>query len=266
MVPSPANDFAVADALARFDTASPELMAARALQKRVDRKYLVPQPLIGTVLERLAADYRVAHAGDVLVGRYETIYFDTADRQLFDDHRRGRRPRYKVRLRHHCDRRLTFVEVKQKGGCTSKARLEMPFSGGVADTETPAMPWQTTLAGRARQFVDEHCPIPADRLMPLVWVTFWRLTLVGDGIHERLTFDWNIEFGDRDTTERLPGLVIAEVKQAGFTNSSPAIEAFGCLDLRERSLSKYCLATLRLASARAHSFRTGLQAAERLTA
>jgi len=89
------------DVLTPFGDASPDLIAARALQQRIDRKYLLSQRQLETVLAGLAADYRVARAGAVLAARYETIYFDTIDRRLFDDHRRGRLPRYKVRLRDH---------------------------------------------------------------------------------------------------------------------------------------------------------------------
>jgi VTC domain len=250
--------------LARFDDASPDLIAARALQRRVDRKYMFPKRLLATALESLPADYRVARAADALVARYETVYFDTPDRQLFDDHRRGRRPRYKVRLRHYCDRQLSFIEVKQKGGCTSKMRLELPFTGGLGESDAPAAIWKNPLSADAARFVDQQCPIPAERLRPVIWVTFSRLTLVGDRINERVTFDWNVAYGDGDTFERLPEIVVAEVKQAGPADDGAAIQTLSRLDVREQTLSKYCLATMRLTSMRAHTLRPCLQVAQRL--
>jgi hypothetical protein len=253
----------ITDALARFAEAPPELIEARALQQRVDRKYLLPKRMLAPVLESLAADYLVARARDVLVARYETVYFDTPERRLFEDHRRGRRPRYKIRLRHHCDRRLTFVEVKQKGGWTSKMRLELPFSGG----QTPATSLTTTeLSADARRFIDEHCPIGAAGLVPRIWVTFSRVTLVGEAINERATFDWNIEYGDGEKYERIPELVVGEVKQARYANGGPAVRALRRLHIREQTLSKYCLATVRLASVRANAFNPCLRMVERMTA
>jgi hypothetical protein len=243
------NDDSLRNVLAQLGDASPDLIAARALQRRVDRKYMFPNRLLGTVLEGLASDYRVARAGGALVARYETIYFDTPDRQLFDDHRSGRRPRYKVRLRHYSDRRLTFVEVKQKGGCTSKARLELPFGGDVA-ADASGTTWKTSLSADAARFVDEHCPVQVERLVPVICVTFSRLTLVGDRVNERVTFDWDIAYGDGSTAERLPDLVVAEVKQAGNANNGPAIQTLCGLQMREQTLSKYCLATMRLESSR----------------
>jgi hypothetical protein len=252
----------MAAALARFDEASLELIAARALQRRIDRKYLLSQRLLEPVLAGLVADYRVARAGDVLTARYETVYFDTVHRRLFDDHRRGRFPRYKVRLRHHCDRRRTFLEVKRRGGCTTKMRLELPFTGGRPDLQLSA----SELNDAARRFVDAHCPIGADRLVPCVWVTFTRLTLVGKTLDERATFDWNIAFGDQSRSEQLPALVVAEVKQARFANAGPVAHALRRLHIREETLSKYCLATVRLAPVRANAFKPALRAVERVIA
>ena len=248
--------------MARFDEAPPELIDSRGLQQRIDRKYLLAQRQLETVLAGLAADYCVARAGHVLAARYETIYFDTADRRLFDDHRRGRFPRYKVRLRHHCDRRQTFLEVKRRGGCTTKTRLELPFTGAGRDLDMSA----SDLDEAARRFIDEHCPIGADRLAPCLWVTFTRLTLVGQTLNERATFDWNIAFGDHSRSEQLPKLVIAEVKQARFANAGPVVHALRRLHIREETLSKYCLATVRLAPVRANAFKPALRAVERVIA
>jgi len=251
--------------LARFGDASPDLIAARALQRRIDRKYMFPKRLLASALESLSADYRVARAADALVARYETVYFDTPDRQLFDDHRRGRRPRYKVRLRHYCDRQLSFIELKQKGGCTSKMRLELPFAGSVGETTAPAAIWKSPLGADAARFVDQHCPVPAERLRPVIRVTFSRLMLIGDHVNERVTFDWNIAYGDGDAFERLPEIVVAEVKQAGSADDGVAIQTFSRLDMREQTLSKYCLATMRLTSMRAHKVKPCLQVGDRTT-
>ena len=253
-------------ALARFHEAPLDLIAARALQQRVDRKYVFPKRLIEELLESLVADYRVVCARDVLVARYETVYFDTTDRRLFDDHRRGRSPRYKVRRRQHCDRELAFLEVKRKGTHTNKMRLDIPFSGTTRDAFATPLSWNAELTTAERRFIDQYCPIAAARLIPRIWLRFSRLTLVGHAINERVTFDWNIEQGDDEKWERLPELVIAEVKQARHVNAGPAVRALRRLHVREQALSKYCLATVRLAPVRANVFKPSLRAVERATA
>ena len=102
-------------ALAALREVGAELLAARALLTRVDRSYLLPREALDALLSSLRDDYGVLRAGTRLAARYSTRYFDTSDLRMYDDHRRGRCPRYKVRMRHHLDRKLSFLEVKRKG-------------------------------------------------------------------------------------------------------------------------------------------------------
>ena len=116
-------------ALAALREVGAELLAARALLTRVDRSYLLREAL--DALSSLRDDYGVLRAGPDSA-RYSTRYFDTSDLRMYDDHRRGRCPRYKVRMRHHLDRTLSFLEVKRKGTNqqTTKAILESTLRRG----------------------------------------------------------------------------------------------------------------------------------------
>lgn len=241
--------------LAEFGDVSMELLQARALLKRVDRKYLLRREWLEPMLLQLNADYRLLRAAGQVAATYQTRYFDTADRHLYQDHRRGRRPRYKVRLRHHVDRRLSFLEIKCKGrgALTAKAVLSRPFGCESLDAE-------------ALRFIDTHCPYPADSLRASVANAFQRVTLVGESVNERLTVDWDLEMADDRRSVRLPGLVIVEIKQARYSNSTPAARALRHLHVREGSISEYCLATARLATVRTNTFKPALRAVERFSA
>lgn len=245
---------AVLNVLARFADAPAEILADRALQRRVDRKYLLPVQQLGPLLTRLQADYCVLRSGRKPLAQYESIYFDTPERQFYDDHRRGRQPRYKVRIRHHLDRQLTFLEIKrkEKSGYTTKFRLQLPFA-------------ESQLGAEARSFIEEYSPICGARLVPCVTIAFFRITLVGASVNERLTFDWDVAFHDEHRREGLPGVVIAEIKQRQYSNASTAIDALRALHVRSQDVSKYCLATSRLAPVRVNRFRPALRAVERLS-
>jgi hypothetical protein len=210
-------------ALAALSEASAELLAARALLTRVDRKYLLPREA-------------------------------TADLRMYDDHRRGRCPRYKVRIRHHIDRELSFLEVKRKGANrqTTKAILNRPFGVAGLDPED-------------RHFIDQHCPMTAAGLVPALTVDFLRATLVGDVVNERVTVDWDLDFHQAATDTRLAQAVIVEVKQARYSNHTPAIRALRALRMREQSISKYCIATAAGAAVRGNTFKPALRAVERLS-
>jgi len=74
-----------------------------------------------------------------------------------------------------------------------------------------------------------------------LWVNYSRITLVNILSKERLTLDLNLEFKKDNVEQRLPKMIIAEVKQEK-TQGSPFIEAMKELHIREGSISKYCMA------------------------
>lgn len=240
-------------ALAVLREVGAELLAARVLLTRVDRKYLLPREALDALLFSVRDDYGVLRAGTRLAARYSTRYFDTADLRMYDDHRRGRCPRYKVRMRHHLDRKLSFLEVKRKGTNqqTTKAILTRPFGAAELDPE-------------GRRFIEQHCPIAADSLVSGVSIDFLRATLVGEIVNERVTIDWGFDFHHVGAGARLGHAVILEVKQARYSNHTPAIRALRALRIREQSISKYCIATAAVATVRSNTFKSALRAVERL--
>ena len=240
-------------ALAALREVGPELLAARALLTRVDRKYLLPREGLDALLSSLREHYGVLRAGTRLAARYSTLYFDTTDLRMYDDHRRGRCPRYKVRMRHHLDRTLSFLEVKHKGTNqqTTKVVLNRPFGAADLDPE-------------GRQFIDRHCPITAASLVSGVSIDFRRATLVGEIVNERVTIDWDFDFHYMSAAARLAHAVIVEVKQARYSNRTPAIRALRGFRIREQSISKYCIATATVAAVRSNTFKSALRAVERL--
>jgi hypothetical protein len=243
----------IVDLLAGFDEAPPELVAARSLQQRVDRKFLLPSALLQPLLVGLQREYFVLRAGRKVWARYESLYFDTPERQFYNDHRRGRRPRHKVRIRHHLDRRLTFLEVKCKKSRTTKSRLELPFL-------------QASLGAAECRFIEAHASIDASRLVPCVSIAFLRVTLVSAEVHERLTLDCDLQFSDEQRRERLPSVVIAEIKQPRHSNGKGAVGILRALHAREQALSKYCLATVLMSPVRTNMFKPVLRAVQRLSA
>ncbi len=240
--------------LSRFALASPALLQARALQQRVDRKYLLAACDTARVLAHVQPTHCLVYAGTQVWARYQSVYLDTPARDLYHAHRRGLRPRYKLRIRHHLDRELSFLEVKKKeqGGRTVKHRLMLPFG-------------QDDLTSRERSFIDAHAPLAGAQLCAQVAISFQRLTLVGRDIDERVTIDRALTFVSGSSVVALERVVIAEVKQARHVNHAGAVDAIRAIHGREAALSKYCLATALTASVPAHVFTPALRAIARLT-
>ena len=243
------------DRILGFDIASPALVESRSLQQRVDRKYLMAADALEPLLTRLRPDYRLLSAGEQGWARYDNIYLDTPDRTLYHAHRCGRRPRYKIRIRHHVDRQLSFLEVKlkTKSGRTVKHRLAMPYG-------------QHHLGAPERQFITTHASIDSLRLMPCVTISFLRLTLVGQDLNERLTFDRDVTFAGGSREVCLSRVVIVEVKQAQYSNQFGAVSALRTLHTREVAFSKYCVGTMLVALVAGNVFKPTLKAVERLSA
>jgi hypothetical protein len=224
---------AALDAVAsRFAPASTQLRDERELLRRVDTKYVCDHGTAMLLVADLAPDYAALPVLSGNVAMYHSLYFDTADLRSYHDHRRGRRPRHKVRIRHYPDRALSFLEVKTKRNevVTDKQRLELVYGAEELDA-------------RARAFL-RSCGLHGDDYLPSLRIAFRRLSLVGVRSAERVTIDTALEAwplaGERTSFGEL---VVIEVKQSPFSVRTPIMRALHRTGLRERAMSKYTIAT-----------------------
>lgn len=204
-------------------------MRERALLKRTDTKFALPAGDLFLVLRDMRNHYAVVVAGQVRAADYRTLYFDSEEQLFLAEHCRGRRPRFKVRVRHYVDRKRSYLEVKEKtpSNQTVKSRRERAFMN-------------TELNDEDLRFVDAHNPVRAESLRPTLWTNFKRITLAGIDVRERITLDFDLRF-QRDDAEVSTGeWLIAEVKQATFTPRSPGFLALRNRRARLVNFSKYC--------------------------
>lgn len=213
--------------------APPELLQSRALQKRVDTKFMFSLEQLEPLLTELRPSYGLLRAGGEAVARYQNLYFDSADFDFLRAHHRGRRPRHKVRLRHYPDRELSYLEVKRKTNADMTVKRRQPVAFGSEE-----------LRLEDQDFISEHSPLSGDQALPSFRVDFGRMTLIGLETVERATFDFALCFGGDAGPEDFPGLVVAEVKQDRFQPRSPIMLALRKLGIRPQSMSKYCTAAM----------------------
>lgn len=198
-----------------------------ALLNRIDTKYVLGLSQLETTLEQILAQYRVLSIDQRRISHYQTLYFDTGDFTIYQHHHNGMRSRYKIRARKYVDSDLAFLEVKHKTkNRTIKSRVAIP------DVDTDVLM-------QANEFVDSHTPFDAGELEPKLWNDYLRVTLVSKQRPERLTLDFNVEFGWEQAYSALDGVVIAEVKQAEFSHQSEFIQQMRRQGLRPMSFSKY---------------------------
>lgn len=221
---------AAAEVLAGYAPISLAEMEAVALLRRVDTKYVLPAGQLLQALSNLQDHYRVLAVEGCRLNRYHNLYFDTPDFELFHQHHKQQRERYKVRCREYVDTQLTYLEVKRKNNRdqTIKSRLQ-----------TPA--FVDDLAHQGREFLQGNYPYEDQRLQPVLWNDFRRITLVSRQSIERLTLDINLEFSNGWEQIGLPGVAVAEVKQDGFSIHSAFMQQMCTMKIQPQRFSRYCL-------------------------
>lgn len=208
--------------------ACPEQLAACALLRRTDTKFVVSEEELLNVLGILAGRYDVVFSGEKSIARYRTEYLDTSDYAFYQQHVQGRRPRYKARVRHYLDRGVAFAEVKEKlpSGQTAKERRVIDYSARELDVEEVA-------------FAREGSKAPGALHSTLV-AEFQRIMLVHPVHTERLTIDLGLQVSDGTQRASFDGAVVVEVKQAQFRPRTPIMLALREVGARPASFSKYC--------------------------
>ncbi|WP_439592076.1 polyphosphate polymerase domain-containing protein [Microbacterium sp.] len=219
--------------LARFAPVGlDELVAEASLLTRVDRKYVVPRPVIDRLLGELDAGSRVLEIDGARDFAYESVYFDTPDLLSFRMAAQPRRRRFKLRTRTYLDIGTAYLEIKTRGarGATVKERSAYA-------AEHRAMLTITARDDAAAAFdaigVDAG---RADDLDATLVTRYRRATLLS--AHGRATVDTDlawVEPGGAGFT--LPHLAIIETKSEGAASAvDRLLWRAGC---RPATVSKY---------------------------
>ncbi len=220
--------------LESFDTISLEEMDSVRLMNRQDTKFIFSFENLLEILPLLNEHYRVLSIKGSRTSKYETIYFDTEDYDLYIDHHRKKVDRYKVRYRKYLDSNLAFLEVKHKfKGRTDKKRI-------LVDDLLFHIP------DDHEEFVKESGVEHADELEPSLINYFERITLVAKNIAERLTLDINLAYKDSNKKVSLDDLVIAELKQEQSSRLSPFYKILKKKQIRPLRISKYCIGLIKM--------------------
>jgi hypothetical protein len=205
-------------------------MEAVALLKRVDTKYVLHIQQLFQALSSIRDRYRVLEVQGYRLNRYRNLYFDTTDFRLYHQHHNGLRNRYKVRSREYVDSQLSYLEVKRKNNRDQTIKSRLQTRGFVSD-----------LSQKGGSFLAEKYPYEHQRLQPVLWNDFMRITLVSKHAVERLTLDINLQISKGWEQIGFPGLAVAEVKQDRFSIHSDFMQQMRAVKVQPQRFSKYCL-------------------------
>jgi hypothetical protein len=216
--------------LQRFDTIHLAEMDHVKLLRRTDTKYLMSEEQLSRALAHLPDGYRILEVGGRRLQHYQTLYFDTQDMSLYQQHHSDRRNRYKVRERAYVDSDLAFLEIKHKVNANTTVKSRMR-----------TREWTPQIARDAESFLHAHYPYQVESLEPKLLNTFERMTLVSKCSIERITIDLGLRFSWNGADVSLAGIAIAEVKQDGFSMDSAFVQQMRALGVRPTGFSKYCI-------------------------
>jgi len=104
----------IKDILANFDPIMLEEMDSVKLMDRTDTKFVFSFDQLPGILEAIRPYYRALEISGTRVSKYETLYYDTDDFNLYQRHHCGKMNRYKIRSRKYVESDLHFFEVKYK--------------------------------------------------------------------------------------------------------------------------------------------------------
>ncbi|WP_411700608.1 polyphosphate polymerase domain-containing protein [Conyzicola sp.] len=192
-----------------------ELIAAAALQTRVDRKYILRAHEADAVLEKLDATTRVLEIDGQRASNYESVYFDTPGLLSYRMAATGRRRRFKLRTRSYVDTAESYLEMKTRGarGTTIKDRL--PYLMRDRDALTPD---GREYADAALDGIGIDHPEQLD-LVPTLVTRYRRATLYVPNSQSRATVDTDLSWETNDgAVLRLPRSVIIETKSGQRTS------------------------------------------------
>lgn len=236
----------IGDKLSSFTPVGLADLERVSLLDRMDTKFVFVRDQLPGFLELIRDHYFILEINGKRIFRYESLYFDTDDFELYNHHFCGRLNRYKVRFRKYVESDLSFFEIKHKNNKGRTVKRRMPLKGDF------------NLEGEARDFLSEHSPLSPEALQARIWVDYHRVTLVSKDYTERLTLDLGLTFRSGGESRSIDNLVIAEVKQ-GRTGQSVFSRTMKEHHIRKGSISKYCFGVASMFSnIRVNNFKSQL--------
>jgi VTC domain len=221
--------------IAGFKTISLSEMDSVKLMDRVDVKFVIPLPILPQILQKAQSHYQILSIENKLLAPYETLYYDTENLDLYHRHQAGKLNRHKVRFRKYINTGASYFELKFKNNKrrTLKTRIATTLN---ADNE---------INTESSEFLKEENQLTVSELHAKIWVNYLRLTLVNLQTSERITMDFNLTFKNENLEKKYEKVVIVEVKQSK-TRQSAITEIFREFNLKQGSISKYCLGIMSL--------------------
>ena len=204
------------------------------LMERKDTKFVFKTSVFLDILGELKPNYKVLTIENRKVHPYSTIYYDTDDLMMYNQHQNGKLNRFKLRFRSYDDFKTTYLELKFKSNKqeTIKKRI--------------AIPNRNEMSPDALTLIESETSLKFSRFHETLTNKFCRITLVNNEFTERLTLDFNLVFQNETQHIECFSIVIAELKQDKLSSLSKFTSTMKFVGIRQLGISKYCIGMMLL--------------------
>jgi hypothetical protein len=106
----------IKELVGQFQPISLPEMDGVGLMDRADTKFLLPKNKVVDLLTDVLNDYKVLEVKNDRVMTYNSLYYDTPEKDFYNWHHNGKVNRLKIRIRNYVESNIYFLEVKRKDG------------------------------------------------------------------------------------------------------------------------------------------------------
>ena len=204
------------------------------LQNRKDTKYIFHENKLNKLLSDASQDYKILEINNNRQFFYESIYFDSDDFLLYNQHHNEKRSRYKIRFREYKTTGEVYFEIKEKNNKNTTVKKRYPVTS-----------LKNTLDSFEKNLIKEIIDIDK-KLNDKLIIEFNRITLANNDLTERLTIDTNLTVKNHNNKKSFNNLVVTEVKQKKYNPKSKFMKILKNLKIYKMRFSKYCIGTVHI--------------------
>lgn len=153
---------------------------------RFESKYIIDHDDILNIIRLLENDYLLVEENNKIIFGYHSLYFDTPELNMWNDHNIDKPSRQKIRIREYDDK-SKFLEIKEKiNGKTIKNRI----------------PIESYFINDEEQWISGNLKYDTKNLIKSLDVKYNRISFVKKDKTERITLDIDIEYYNYKTNKR----------------------------------------------------------------
>lgn len=203
------------------------------LFKRFDSKYISDENNVINILGKLDSNWKILNVNQKITIKQESDYYDTQDFQFFKDHKRGKRKRFKIRVKSY-ENSVRYLELKLRTNIEETLKFRWLY-GEITGQNTIDIRYRSQILEKLEEYAYR---VDLNSTNHKLTTSYLRTTLFNFTAREKLTIDQN--FIVKKQSQILPisgSKLILEVKSIKSRHS--LIPVLNTLNIRKDSISKY---------------------------